>query len=82
MKKNLIIKLCRFGKKHAPFYRFGVMPVFRHPSKRFALEYLGWYNPFTKEIKVNKERLEHYLSLNIALTDTVSSLLKKHNLKK
>jgi ribosomal protein S16 len=82
MKKGLSIKLCRFGKKHQPFYRLGVLPIYRHPSRQFVKEFVGWYNPNTKELQVDQVRLDYYLAQNITLTDTVKSLLQKNNLLK
>ena len=79
MTRTLKLKLCRFGRKRKPFYRIGVLQTFRHPGKKFATEYVGWYNPLTKEINVNKEALQKYLDNNIAMTDTVRALLKKHS---
>lgn len=82
MQQKLVIKLCRFGRKHKPFYRIGVMQKYRSPSKKYALEYIGWYNPVTKDFSIKEERLKHYLENNIDLTDTVRSLLIKHSLIK
>jgi ribosomal protein S16 len=77
MKKNLVIKLCRFGRKHSPFYRFGVLPAYRNPNKNFALEYIGWYNPITKEYSVKQDRLDYYLSLNIQITPSSKAIFLK-----
>lgn len=82
MQKRLTLKLCRFGKKHSPFYRIGVMPSFRSPSRGFANEFIGWYNPKTKEIFVHQDRLDYYLSINIAITETVKSILTKNKFLK
>jgi|694.fasta_scaffold02661_13 ribosomal protein S16 len=78
MKKNLVIKLCRFGRKHSPFYRFGVLPAYRNPNKNFALEYIGWYNPITKEYSVKQDRLDYYLSLNIQITPSSKAIFLKN----
>ncbi len=79
MTRSLSIKFCRFGKKRNPLYRLGVLPIYRHPGKKFVTEFLGWYNPKTKESSLNKEKIEAYLSNNITLSDSVKSLLKKNN---
>jgi ribosomal protein S16 len=80
MKTHLTLKLCRFGRKHRPFYRLGVIPAFRHPSRKFALEYIGWYNPVSKEFKIQQDRFDHYKTNNIAYTDSVKSLLTKNKI--
>ncbi len=82
MKKKLKIKLSRFGKKHAPFFRIGVMPTYRSPNRQSALEFLGYYNPATKEFKVNEERVKYYLSINTDMTPTVHALFVKNSLIK
>ena len=41
------------------------------------LEYLGFYNPRSKEIKLDKENINKWLSHGAQPTDTVKSLFKK-----
>jgi ribosomal protein S16 len=73
----LIIRLKPGGKKHRKHYRISIFEKHKHVTKK-TVEDIGWYNPYTKEISVNKDRLDYYLSLNIEKSDTVGSLLKKH----
>jgi small subunit ribosomal protein S16 len=80
MKQGLVCKLCRFGKKRQPVFRFGVMPKFRSPNKKFALEFIGFYNPITKDFKINKDRLDFYTNLGMSLTDSVKGILVKNNI--
>lgn len=80
MKKQNIIRLFRFGRKHLPIYRLGVSPGYVHPSKKSAQDYIGSYDPKTKKLNVNKNKLERYLKLNIELSSTVESILKKNKL--
>ncbi|WNE40040.1 MAG: 30S ribosomal protein S16 [Mycoplasmataceae bacterium] len=42
------------------------------------LEYLGFYNPQSKEIKLEKEKINKWLACGAQPTDTVQNLLKKH----
>ena len=42
------------------------------------LEYLGFYNPHSKEIKLDKENINKWLSHGAQPTDTVKSLFKKY----
>jgi small subunit ribosomal protein S16 len=82
MKKNLCIKMLRFGKKHEPFFRLGVLPKSKHPSRGYALDYIGWYNPKTKDFNVDEKKAQYYMSLNTELTDTVKYIFKKANIIK
>jgi small subunit ribosomal protein S16 len=42
------------------------------------LEYLGFYNPRSKEIKLDKENINKWLANGAQPTDTVKNLFKKH----
>ena len=72
----LVIRFKPMGRKHAKHYRISVSQKTRHVSK-LSHEDLGWYNPYTKESKINPERLAYYVSLNIEISPSVSSLLQK-----
>lgn len=70
----LKIKLSRIGKKKAPMYRLIITEVGRDPYGR-ALEILGSYNPFSKDLQVKAERIKHWLSLGAQMTPTANNLL-------
>jgi len=72
----LIIRFKPMGRKHAKHYRISVSEKTRHVTKK-SHEDIGWYNPYTKESNLNKERLDHYIALNIEISDSVRSLLVK-----
>ena len=72
----LAIKLKRIGKKHQPSYRIVIAEKKSKMSGRFV-EDLGWYNPFSKEIKVDKERADFRLKTGAQPTNTVYNLLVK-----
>jgi small subunit ribosomal protein S16 len=72
----LIIRFKPMGRKHAKHYRISVSQKTKHVSK-LSHEDLGWYNPYTKESKINAERLNYYLALNIEISPSVSSLFQK-----
>jgi len=42
------------------------------------LEYLGFYNPRSKEIKLDKENINKWLNYGAQPTDTVHNLFKKY----
>lgn len=80
MNQGLICKFCRFGKKRQPTFRLGVLPKYRSPNKKFALDFIGFYNPISKEFKVDEAKLKDYLSRGMALTKSVNSILIKHGI--
>ena len=77
----LKIRLTRTGKKHAPHYRIIVIKA-RTKRDGKAIEYLGHHDPRKKETKLNVERAKYWLSVGAQPTDTVYSILVKHNLAK
>lgn len=75
----LTIRLRPQGRIHRKQYRIVVAQKHRHVTKK-THEDLGFYDPVTKEFKVNEVRVQHYLALNTEISETVTSLFKKHNL--
>jgi small subunit ribosomal protein S16 len=75
----LTIKLKPQGRKYAKHYRISVFHKTGHPLKK-SVEDLGHYNPYTKEFKINQDRLNHYIALNIEMSETVTALLKRNKL--
>ncbi len=57
----LAIRLQRVGRKGYPVYRVAVQEAQRHPSSGRVVAYVGSYNPHTKEVNLNKEKIETYL---------------------
>ncbi len=70
----LTIRLSRIGKRKKPMYRLIISERARDPYGR-ALEILGSYNPFTKELQAKKDRIEYWLSQGSGMSDTVNNLL-------
>lgn len=70
----LKIRLARVGKKKRPAYRFIVSEAAKDPYGR-ALEILGHYNPFSKVIEVNKERILYWISKGAQVSPTAYNLL-------
>ena len=74
------IRLRRIGKnpKRRCFFRISVFNKTKGRDSR-SIEELGFYDP-TKEpvlIKINKERLDYWLSCGAQMSETVRSLVKK-----
>lgn len=75
----VVLRLKRFGRRHRPFYRIGAMDK-RSPRDGTVIEQLGWYDPIAPEdrqLKVNVERAEYWLSKGAQPSRTVASLLKR-----
>ncbi len=70
------LRLKRFGKKNETSFRIvAVHSTSRRDGK--PLEELGFYNPRTKESRVNIEAINRRLLLGAQPTETVRSILKK-----
>lgn len=74
----LKIRLKRLGAKKAPIYR---VIVINSTTKREGrpVQELGFYNPKTKEMKLDKASAESWISKGAQPTDTVAYLLKNCN---
>ena len=71
----LAIRLQRLGRKAFPVYRVAVQESQRHPSSGRVVAYVGAYNPHTKEVKIDKEKVEFYLKNGAQPTPRVVRLL-------
>ena len=74
----LKIRLKRLGAKKAPTYR---VIVINSTTKREGkpIEELGYYNPKTREMKLNKESALAWISKGAQPTETVAYLIKNCN---
>ncbi len=75
----LMIRLARFGAKKKPSYRVVVIDKDRARDSR-AVEVLGYYNPVTQPatVKLNYDRVNHWVSVGARPSDTVARLLKNN----
>ena len=73
------IRLARGGRKKRPFYRIVAADSRMKRDGRF-IEILGFYNPIStpKELKINTERVDHWVAEGAQLSQTVSNLLKQN----
>ena len=71
------IRLFRLGKKDKPFYRIVVVDK-RNKRQGKYIEEIGYYNPLKEpaEMKVNKERLDYWLSRGAILSEGLQKLRK------
>ncbi len=73
------LRLKRFGKKRMPSYRIIAINSTTRRDAR-PLEELGFYNPRTKETRLNVEGIITRLKQGAQPTDTVRSILQKANI--
>ena len=75
----VVIRLARGGAKKRPFYTIVVADSRRAPTGRF-IERVGFFNPIAAEheekLRIDKERVEHWISLGAKPSKRVQSLLK------
>ncbi|MBI3046414.1 MAG: 30S ribosomal protein S16 [Candidatus Harrisonbacteria bacterium] len=70
----LMIRLQRRGKKHQAAYRV-VVGEKRSKLLGKQTDDLGWYDPHSAKLDLNKDRLQHWLSAGAKMSDTVNNLL-------
>lgn len=72
------LRMTRLGGKKNPFYRI-IATDSRSPRDGRSLEQLGWYDPMvdTNSLKLNLERIDHWLSKGAQPSDTVRALITK-----
>lgn len=70
----LVIRLQRAGKKNQPFFRV-VLTEKTSPVRGKFLEKLGFLNPVKKEISINKERTNYWISKGAKISDSVYNIL-------
>jgi small subunit ribosomal protein S16 len=77
----LMIRLARFGGKKKPAYRVVVIDKARARDSR-AVEVVGTYNPVAKPaaVKLDHERIAHWMKNGARPSDTVARLLKSNPL--
>ncbi|MDR1970044.1 MAG: 30S ribosomal protein S16 [Candidatus Nomurabacteria bacterium] len=77
----LAIRLKRYGKTHFATYRLVIQDAAKHPSSGKVVAYVGNYNPHTKEVNLDKEQIEKYLSNGAQPSPRVVKLLKDAKVK-
>jgi small subunit ribosomal protein S16 len=71
----LKLRLKKIGRKRQPSYRIIIITnTSRRDGK--AIDEVGYYNPITKEISFNSEKIIEWLKNGVQPTDTVKRLLQ------
>ena len=77
------IRLTRMGRRHRPFFRINAVDG-RTPRDGKILEKLGHLDPLVKDpdkqLVLNKERVQYWLSQGAVPSDTVSDILLKQGI--
>jgi small subunit ribosomal protein S16 len=69
----VVIKLSRVGKRSKPAYRLIVLDRTKDPWGTF-LENLGNYNPRSKELNLNVDRIKYWLGKGAQPSNTVHNM--------
>ena len=72
----VVIRLKRVGVKNRPNYRISVADS-RKASIGKSIEIIGHYDPFKKNLKIDKERYSYWLNQGAQPSLTVKNLFKK-----
>ncbi len=77
------LRLKRMGRRHRPFYRVTAVDQ-RKPRDGRVIEELGHYDPLnadqSKQIRLNNERIDYWLSVGAQPSDTVRGLIKRSSM--
>ncbi len=77
------LRLTRMGRRHRPFFRITATDS-REARDGRVLEKLGHFDPLekdaAKQVVLNKERAEYWLSHGAIPSDTVAQILQKHGI--
>lgn len=69
-----MIKLSKIGKTNKKVFRLIISEKGRDPYGR-ALEILGAYNPYSKDLQVKGDRIKYWLSKGAGMTASINNLL-------
>lgn len=72
----LKLRLKRTGRKRSPSYRLVIMENTTRRDGR-PIEEVGYYDPISKNYKLDSEKIQKWLSYGVKPTKTIYNLLKK-----
>ena len=76
----LKIRLQRVGRKNDSSFRVVLTDSKRGPKSGDNVELLGSYNPHVNTVKIDGERVKHWISVGAQVSDTVHNLLIKEKI--
>ncbi len=71
----LKIRFLKTGRKNQPFYQIVVTDSRNAPQGGRFIEKLGFFNPFTKEQRLDQDRIKHWLAVGAQSSGRVHNLL-------
>jgi len=71
----LTIRLLRIGKKKQPSYKVIVTDKRNSPSAGRFIEEIGFYNPITKDRRIDANKAKYWISKGATISDTVYNIL-------
>ncbi len=77
----LAIRMQRNGRTHLPVYRIVVQEAQRHPLSGRVVAEVGNYNPATKKVVLDQEKVEFYLKNGAQPSSRVAYILQKEGIK-
>ena len=77
----LAIRMQRNGRTHLPVYRIIVQESQRHPLSGRVVAEVGSYNPETKKVTLDKEKIEFYLKNGAQPSSRAAFVLEKNGIK-
>ena len=69
------IRLSRYGRKKAPFYRVVAVDSSKKATGKY-LEMVGTWNPVKKDLKLEKEKIQNWIKKGATLSATVKRFLE------
>jgi small subunit ribosomal protein S16 len=75
------IRFKRLGAKKNPFYRI-VVADSRSARDSAFIDQIGYYDPKTKDTKIDAEKAQEWIKNGAQPTDTVRALFKKNEIIK
>ncbi len=69
------------GRKGLPAYRLAVQEARRHPSSGRIVAYVGSFDPHSKAVSLDKEKIEFFLSNGAQPSPKVARLLGQQKIK-
>lgn len=72
------IRLRRMGASKVPFYRI-VVADSRSPVKGKFIESVGWYDPRTKKVQADREKILEWIKKGAKLSNSVEKLIVNYS---
>ncbi|MDD2486996.1 MAG: 30S ribosomal protein S16 [Candidatus Gracilibacteria bacterium] len=73
----LKIRLSRAGRKNLPFYRVVLTEAKKAPKHGYQ-KVLGFYNPISKEFKIDLEEANKYIATGAQYSDSLKKIIEKN----